>query len=659
MSAHTLWYAESEKPAAASAMVNAARSLWADQGDQRRRDADDAMTLWAGTTNHGFSGSNPLSVLGLIDDTAGYNVVQAVTDTKVNTTLRNEIRPLLVTEGGDSELREKVEAMQDAADGQSYDLGLDDDVEEASCWNGYIFGNGGVEFWSDIANSRIVATPCYHWQYFVSRQEARAGKPQQLFSRHVMPRDVLASFLRDESAEIRKAVEEAPSASADDTREYQSTEPGKVVDLVVIWKGWHLPSGRVDLSDPKAFGKGKDGQRVKPSHDGRHMVCIEGAGSGQPTTALIDRPWPYDHYPISWFKPNRVPGSYWGRGEPEIIARSQIEMNQWNERIYQVLDHYARPAVILPKGAKLNPAQINNALFNIWQVEGGGSNQPQIHNQPAVPQDLVARLDRLPAQVRDQRGMSEMSMAARKPVGVDHKPGLAYLQNTETIRHTAEFRAWRRFKLDCYRNILRCFKELSEHDPNFEVVYERDEQLVRAKMTTINIDSAKYRLKAKATNLFSQDPAQQADQIADFVDRGLLPPKALFDTVKSPDLQALADDKEVMRKNAIKRVKDVIRGPAYNEALMPNPYMDLETCKQEALKAYNKLQLNDEREDKQDRVIAFLQDVDKLLGIGQAPGAGGPMASAPAPMPQQAANIAASAPAVNMPPAAMPPDQMM
>jgi hypothetical protein len=651
-SASTLWYQETDEVKAAQAMVNAARALWSDQGDQRRRDADDAMTLWSGTVNHGFNGSNPLSILGLVNDTSGYNLVQAVTDTKVNTTLRNEIRPLLMTQGGDSELREKAEAMQDAADGQAYELGLDDELEEVAAWVGYIFGNGGIEFWADTASSRIMATPVFHWHYLVSRQEARHSiLPQQMFSRHVMPRDVLLSFLADQPASVRKAVEEAPSASWEDAKDFVSTEPGKIVDLVVIWKAWHLPSKRVDLSDPKAFGKGKDGQRVKPSHDGLHMVAIEGGDKAR-TSQLICRAWPYHYYPVAWFKPNRMPGSFWGRGEPEILARSQIEMNQWNERIYQVLDRHAVPSIILPKGAKLNPAQIDNALFKIFQTEGGSGHEPHIWNPQAVPQDLIARLDRLPAQARDQRGMSEMSMAARKPVGVDHKPGLAYLQNTETIRHTAEFRAWRRFKLDCYRNIIRCFKELSEHDPDFEVIYERDEHLERAKMTTINIDESKYRLKAKATNLFSQDPAQQADQIADFVDRSLLPPDALFDAVKSPDLQALADDRKVMRKNAIKRVKRVMRGP-YTDDLMPQPYNDLQLMKQECMKALNQCELNEEREDKIDRLTKFLADVDEKLGIIPPP----PPPMDPAQMAQQAAAMGA-APAVAMPPAPMPPNQL-
>jgi hypothetical protein len=645
MSAQPLWYQNENEEESASAMVNAARALWSDQGDQRRRDADDAMTLWSGTTAHGFSGSNAMSILGLVEGTAGYNVVQSVTDTKVNTTLRNEIRPLLMCNGGDSELRDKAEAMQDAADGQSYELGLDDELEEVACWNGYIFGNGGVEFWADTASSRIMASPVFHWQYFVSRQESRyTTRPSQLFARHVMPRDVLLSFMADQSSEARKAIEDAPSASWNDARDFVSNEPGTVVDLVVIWKAWHLPSKRVDLSDPRAFGKGESGRSVRANHDGLHMVCIEGANT---RTSLLTRPWPHAYFPIAWFKPNRNPGSYWGRGEPEILARSQVEMNQWSEREYNVLDRYANPSVILPKGAKLNPGQINNSGFNIYQIEGGSGNAPFVWTPNAVPADLINRRGRLAAEVKDQRGMSDMSMAARKPAGVDHKPGMAYLANTETIRHTAEFRAWRRFKLDSYRNIIRCFKELSEHDPNFEVVYEKDKQLVTAKMTSIDIDASKYRLKAKPTNLFSQDPAQQADQIADFVDRQLLPPDALFDAVQSPDLQSLTSDRKTLERNAVKRVKLIAKGP-YTYDLMPQPYHDLAIMKTEAVKMANSIELNDESDEKLDRVVTFLADIDKLLGIG-----------APPPEPEAAPAPAGPAPgpAVTMPPAPMPANQ--
>jgi hypothetical protein len=635
MTKYTLWYQESDELDAAQAMVNTARSLWDSQGSARRRVADDAMTLWAGTTQHSLMGSNPMSVLGMIDGTSAYNVVQAIVDTKANATLRNEVRPLFVTEGGDSELREKVDAMQEACDGQRYALGLEGEMGEQACWNGYIFGNGGVEFWADSANSRIMVTPAWMWEYFVSRQEARNGAPMQTFSRHVIPRDVLLSFLANEGNEVLDAVNEAPSATAEDSKMYDSLEPGKVVDLVVIFKAWHLPSQRVDMNDPRAFGrnkKGEESRRVHANHDGMHMVCLQGTpGDGKQLKPLISRPWPFDHYPTPWFKPNRVPGSFWGRGEPEILAAAQIEANQWNDRIYQVLDRYARPAVILGKGAKLNPAQINNALFNIWQVEGNPSGAMEILNVPAVSPDLINRLDRLPANAREQRGMSEMSMTARRPTGINHEPGLAYLANTETIRHTAEFRAWERFNLDCSKNIIRCLRELAETDPDYEVIFEKDDVLERVKWKEIDIDASKYRIKAKGTNLFKQDPAQQASQIMELIDRGALPPDAIFDAVKSPDLQMLAGDRNVMAKNIERRLDAVVKGPEYTDEMMPDPYMDLQMAKRLGIQRKNKLEYNGEKWERIQRVVQFLESVDaELAKLAPAPPAGAAAPAGPA-----------------------------
>ena len=630
MSAHTLWYQEEAPEGQATTMTNMARSLWADQGSSRRRVADDAMTLWAGTTQHSLMGANPLSVLGMIDGTSAYNVVQAIVDTKVNATLRNEVRPLFVTEAGDSELREKVDAMQDACDGQRYALGLDNgEMGEQACWNGYIFGNGGAEFWTDSANSRIMVTPAWFWEYFVSRQEARNGMPQQQFSRHVIPRDVLRSFLSKEDKSVLQAIDDAPSATWEDAKQYEVSEPGKVVDLVVIYKGWHLPSSRVDLEDPKAFGRGADERRVKANHDGLHMVCLEG-GSRKDVPPLLVRAWPYDHYPVAWFKPNRVPGSYWGRGEPEILAAAQIEANQWNERVYQVLDRYARPAIVLGKGAKLNPAQINNSPFNIWQVEGNPSNAMTVLNAPAVSADLIQRLDRLPSNAREQRGMSEMSMTARRPTGINHEPGLAYLANTETIRHTSEFKAWERFNLDCSKNIIRCLNELSEYDKDFEVVFEKDETLIRQNWKKIYAGPSKYRIKAKGTNLFKQDPAQQAEQVAGLIDRGVLPPDAIFDAVKSPDLQMLAGDRNIMAKNIEKKLDAIVKGPEFTDEMMPDPYMDLQMAKRLGIQRKNKLEFNGEKFDRIQRVVSFLEYVDAEL-MKAAPPPPPPGAAPPGP----------------------------
>jgi hypothetical protein len=605
----TLWYMEENAVDAAARMVSVARTEWEAQGRQRMRMADDSLALYMGSTRHSLTGvANPLSMLGLVEESSSYNVVQAIVDTKLNHTLRNRVRPMFVTEGGDSELKEKAEAMQEAADGIAYDLGLDGELGRQAGLNGYLFEGGGVEWWADVENSRVGATAVWPWQYFVPRVEARFGNPRQKFARYVMPRDVLLGFVGDDKA-ARQAIEDAPSAGYEDVRSTAAEEPGKVADMVVIYKAWHLPSTRVDLNDPRAFGKTEKGNSGKANHDGRHMVALDSNAAGGP---LIDIPWPHEYYPVSWFKPNPIPGSYWSRGEPEVLANAQIELMRWNSRMEKILDLHARPMLILSKGAKLNPAMINNALANIFQVEGNTQGAIFQMNQSAVPQDLLRRVQDIAGWARDQRGMSEMSMTARKPAGINHEPGLAYLADTETMRHTVEFKAWERFNIDCYKNIIRCLRELAERDKNFEVVFTTSDSLRRAKWSDIDVDAEKYRLKASGTNLFKQHPGQRADQIMDFVDRGWLGKEAGFEAVDAPDLKALMGDRNVMRKNMEKRVKKVIKGP-YTDAMIPTAYNDLQVAKTVGVEALNKLELNDESEEKQERLVKFLQDVDALL----------------------------------------------
>jgi hypothetical protein len=620
-----LWYDEEDEDKAAARMVSVARAEWNAQGQQRLRIAEDCLALYMGSARHTLTGStNPMAVLGLVDDSASYNVIQAIVDTKVNHTLRNQIRPMFVTEGGDSELREKADAMQEAADGIAYDLELDGELGRQACVFGYLFDGGGVEWWADYANKRIDATPVWPWMYFVPRVEARFGKPRQLFARYVIPRDVLLSFV-GENAKARKAVEEATAASYEDVRDTGADQVGRVADMVVVFKAWHLPSSRVDLNDPRAYGETEKGNKGKANHDGRHMVALDTKGD---SPALIDIPWPHDYYPVSWFKPNPIPGSFWSRGEPEVLANAQIELMRWNSRMEKVLDLHARPFILLGKGAKLNPAMINNALANIFQVEGN-VNGAITHVTPnAVPPDLLRRVQDIAAWAREQRGMSEMSMTARKPAGVNHEPGMAYLADTETQRHTVEFKAWQRFNLDSYKNIIRCLNELARRVPGYEVVFTTADNLKRHAWDKIHIDEDKYRMKAWGVNFFKQSPAQRADQIMDLIDRGMLPPEDAFDAIDAPDLKALMGDRNIMLKNITRLLDRIVKGPAYTDDMWPDPYMDLNMAKREGIKRKARLEYNDEPEDRVNRVINFLQDVDKELGMvpkpAPPPGPGGP-----------------------------------
>jgi hypothetical protein len=274
---------------------------------------------------------------------------------------------------------------------------------------------------------------------------------------------------------------------------------------------------------------------------------------------------------------------------------------------------------------------INNALANIYQVEGNSSGAITVVNVPAVSPDLLNRSMRLREQARDQRGMSEMSMTARKPTGVNHEPGLAYLADTETVRHTGEFRARERFKVSCYVNIIRCLRDLAAHDKNYEVVFEHDGQLKRQKWVSMDVDEMKYRVRKPPTNALSRNPPERAQQIMELVERGFLPPSAAIDAFREMfDIKALIGDQNVMQQNAEKRIGDVVKASEYSEELMPDPYMDLQMLKRLGIQRKNKLELMGDKPEKIERLVKFLEDVDlelaKLVPPAPpgAPGAGAP-----------------------------------
>lgn len=605
-----LWY-HAEKPEdAAHSVLDVGRRLWETQGRDRIQLAEDSLALYLGSRRHSITGASPMGLMALmgVETSSSYNLVQAIADTEISHTLRNKVRPLFVTEGGDSDLRSRVELLQEAIDGLLYGHGMQGQLGMQVCTAGYLFEGGGIEWTADTANSRVIGTPVWPWEYFVSKREARYSNPRQLFARQVIDRDVLLAFLADAPKPVRDAVENAAPAKWEDVSG-DMRDPQNLSDQVVIYKAWHLPSGRVDLKNPAAFGRNEDGRRVRPSHDGRHIIAID---QGQPDDPpLVDIPWAYDKFPISWFKPNYVPGSFWSRGIPEIIASTQIEINKWNARILRILELHARPLIFLWKQAKLNPAQINNALANIFQVDVQPSQAIHQVAAPAVPADLLNRIAQITQSAREQLGLSEMSMTAKKPMGVNHEPGMAYLADTETVRHTAKFMAWEEFNIDCAEQQVRCLRELAENDPKYELVFESDSQLKRLKAKDFDVDADKFKVKAWPTNFLKQSPAQRADQIMDFVDRGLFSPEMALEALDAPDIKALLGDRTAIKQNIKNKLARIVAGE-YTDREMPTPYMDLSMAKLMGMVMYNQLEANEESEDKIDRVVRFLEDVDAL-----------------------------------------------
>lgn len=640
------WFRKNEEDGGTS-LAQIVGHFWEMEGRQRREIANLALALFTGSMKHSLSGGGSiLSVIdSLLQDPSAYNLIQASVGTMVANLYANRVRPLFVTERGNYELRERAQGLQDVTEGDFYEQEIYGMLGLAVCMYGSLFEGGGVEWYPDVANERVVTTLCQPWEYYVPKQEARSLRPRQTFARHTIDRGELLAYHADAEKETIRRIEDAPPAKLDDV-DYDSYKDGSISDRIIVCKGWHLPSGRVDLNDERSWGRGKDGRKVDPGHDGRHMCTLEDG------FVLADRAWPLDFFPQAWFLPRFMPGAFWSRGLPEILAPVQLTINRWNERVDRILANHARPLIVSYKAAKIAPSRITNDVANILESQVPPSQAMQYLQSPGVPPELLSRIQQLRNDGRDQIGLSELTMSAARPQGLTSAPPMRHLKDEQSQRLTMEYRAWERFHLHSARLNIWCHREIAQFSEDHEIVFANAKELNRLPWAKINLEDDRFRLKAKPTNLFAADPEARAAQQIEWMNAKLLTPEQALTNMDNPDSDAILGDTLAPEKNIEHRLDMIIKASAYTEEMMPTPYMDLDLARRLVVRRLNRIEADGESPDKLQRLMQFEQDIDVVAALRAQKQAQATAAAAA--MTQQNQNPALPAP-MAPPPGAPPP----
>jgi hypothetical protein len=615
----------------------AATSLYSAQYESRRARAESALFLYYGSGRLSLGGRTSLFDDVAAEEPPHQNVIQAATDTKTAQIYRNQVRPFFVTEKGSTELQEKAEGMQRAVEAGFRDVGLWGLLGFLVCQDGHLFDAGGCMIVPDFANSRILASRVRSWECFVPEREARMGEPRQLFLRQLVDRALLRQVFGDDDDALQVIEDANPVGSSWD--DDAPSDDGAISDLVEVWTAWHLPSGRVDLRDKAAFGlaKGDDGYgfdpQLDPGHDGRYCIILENG-------TIWDRPWPYDYFPIAWYKPSPNPVGYWSRSIPETLAGEQLELIKIGKRVQGIMHMHSVPRLLVWRNARLNTSQLSNDYATVLETSVPPTQAAYYLTPNAVPSELFMREDRIIAWSEKKVGLNEMSIAGTKPPGVDHAPGMEHLADEQAVRHTPAFRAWEDFHMQAAKIIIDCYRQLYEYDEDFEIIFGEDDELVRLPWGKVDMERDRYRLKCWPTNLFAQTPSMKIKQINTAVQGGWLPPQlALKSFSGNPDIDAMIGDVDAERKNIEKKLGSVQR-EGLTEHNMPHPYMNLAECKRLARERINLLESNGEKPETIDGVIKFweaahkieLDEMKKQAAAMAPPGAGGaPMPGGPAP----------------------------
>lgn len=637
-----------------------AEALQAEQGEVRRSRASASLFLYYGNARRGV-GSMLSPLVGDFTDFDAppfYNVVQSITDTITNHTVRNKVRPLFVPDGGDTELKDKAQGMQLGVEGEFIASGLWSTLGQYIALDGGLHDAGVVKILPDFANNRPICERVFAWEILIPEAEARLGNPRQFIHRTLVPRDVLAAMFPEWGDEIRD-TSATPAASPE--WGYEGIADGLRADLVAVYDGYHLPSGFADLTDPKSFGLTKKGEYSetlsrKPGHDGRQTIAINGK-------TLRDRPWPYPYPPFAFYRPHPDAVGFWSTPIPERLAGAQMELMKIGKRVSALLHLHAVPRIIVARGAKINISKLSNDYATVLE-----SNHPPgssvMYLQPhSVPSELLEQQERIIAWCEREFGLSEMSIAAAKPAGIEHAPALEFLADHESLRHTIRHRQWNDFFVQCARLYCDAFHQLSEENPKFELMWADSNELKRVNWKQTELARYKYNLKVWDTNILAQRPEARLNQLLSIMDRGVpIAQTALAEAMgDSLDFRALVGNVTAMQRNVEARLAKASK-EGYSEDVAPHPYMDLAECKRLAREKINELEAKGVEDSKieplrdfwehahllEQTAIAEANRVKQGIPPTGAPGAGGPPPGA-APPP------GAGAPPPGPPPGEAPP----
>ena len=361
----------------------------------------------------------------------------------------------------------------------------------------------------------------------------------------------------------------------------------------------------------------KDGNTVKPSHDGVRFIAIAGG-------KLLREPWPFPYFHVPMFRPKPRAKGYWSRGLPEILAGNQHALNKMAKRIDGILDLHARPLIYVWRNAKVNTRMLTNAWGNIIEGNAPPGQAIQYITPQSVPGDYIRRYREIIEDSERQAGVSELSISAKLPPGVEHAPALQHVQDTESLRHTPGFRAWETVHVDGSRAVVDCLRLLTEHakreQKDLSLLWGESKQLKRLKPEDWDISEDRYHLKVWPTNLLPQTPSAKISRIVTMIEGRLMPPEKGMQALalEFPDIESLLGDASAAERNVTERLKAIEAGESY-EQNMPEAYMDLQLAGTLVVNRINALGADGHRGEKIDKLRKFYEDVQELLQKTQPP----------------------------------------
>lgn len=547
-------------------------------------------------------------------DKVTYEAIREIGDTLKARIGETKPRPYFLTSGGDYREQRKAKRLNQFEEGnfyenKTYDVGID------AFGDGEVQGDGHVYVYpraGRIRHERVM--PGEIW---VDEIEALYNKPRNLYRVKEVDREELLTYFEDDKDAV-KAIKSATTVSA--LSRFAQTQSSS--DMVTVSEAWHLGA------------ENEDGEFV----GGKHAIAINGA------MLLAPEEYDFDFFPFARFQWCKRPQGYYGQGLCEQLAGLQMELNaelsliQRSMRLAGVLNW------MVPVGSKIVKAAFNNEIGNLLYYAGGQAPTPAIPEP--IHQIFFQNTALIIERMRDIAGVSQMSTAGRKPVGLNSGVAIREVEDIESDRHRS-----------ISRQNDNLYLSIAELDVAIATKMAKDGKLkpvrVPGKTRFTSVDWKKdigsvsrdaIVMQCFPVSRLPREPAGRLQTIQEYVQAGFLTPRQARHALDFPDIdsvESLQNAQEDILTETLDRIVDE------GESRPPEPTDDLPMAKEmvvEYIQRYRSLGLEYEKLDMLRSWSAQVDMMQTRASMAPAPGAtsstGVPQgAAAPQPVSDMVPNV--------------------
>lgn len=523
------------------------------------------------------------------------NVVKSCVDTVASKIGKARPRPVFLTDRGDWNLQERAKDLTQFLDGAFQNMNLY--AEKAKSFrDAGVLGTGAVKFFKDTHAMEVKCERTIVEELLVDDADGIYGRPQTLFQRRLVNKDVLRDmFPKIDPELIENATNGVPANLNSDM----------VKDLVKVIEAWHLPSG------PDAG-------------DGMHVMCIDNC-------TLVVEKWDKCYFPFVFDRWTERLLGFWGMGLAEELLGIQLEINKILKNIQLSMHLFAVPRVFVENSTQVNLNGINNDIASFVKYTGA----PPIFLTPsAMAPDVYQHLWNLYQKAYEITGISQLSAQSQKPAGLNSGAALRQFQDIESDRFQIVGQRYEQTFLEAAKMVIDMTQDLAKIG-DVIVRVESESGMKTINWNDVDLEETKYLMRMFPTSILPTQPAGKLQTVTELVQAGFVDQETALDLLDFPDIRSATDKILAPRKVVQSILYKIINEGEYES---PEPFMNLEMAERIALDTYLYARSKNVPEERLELIRRFIEDVTTLKDLAAQGAQQAPMGPPGALPPEEAMN---------------------